>query len=136
MSDAHFDRYQFDPAMKPGSFENELLAFHQESIFGEQALDPNELNSFDVRSQRRTVRKDSAMFADRELVRLILLAAFPELKENSKQRRQAKRWLKVIRLYWHLGAPVSYVAKAMYGSLDLNLKLKHKRIKVVERVIE
>lgn len=123
-SEPHFDRYQFDKAMRPGSFENELLGFHQESMFGEQVLDPGD-GFVNIKIEKHSTRHDSEQFSDLEFVKLVLLSVFPKLKGSMYQRSRAKHWLKIIRLYWHVGAPVSHIAQST-----------QKTVKSVERTIE
>ena len=69
----------------------------------------------------RTRSKEVPEWAtDNVKTQALLLSVFPKLHTNTKQRRQAARWARVIHLYYRLGMPHNQVAeetKTGYGAL-------------------
>lgn len=59
----------------------------------------------------RTRIKDTPVWAtNNTLTKALLLSVFPKLRSNTKQRRAAARWARVIHLYYRVGMPRNHVA--------------------------
>ena|SRR5665213_2091935 len=85
-----------------------------------------------IRTHKKTI---PAWAYDDVAIQKILLAAFPKLAINQKQRDQAGRWLRVIHLYFRLGYTARLVARDLNhegyaDSIPQRKRLRRRRLHI------
>jgi hypothetical protein len=71
------------------------------------------MTGFQIGAARTYARKAPAWVMDNKQAQIVLLRAFPNLRNDQRQRHRAARWAQVITWYFHLGYTAKQIGEEM-----------------------